>query len=124
MFSRSEWYQSLKQQLRESSNTASELNGKAIATLFQVELGLYLLASLGLKDDPIAVLPALLSGIPFPALSGLNATQRRSTAIARLLLSAYSAETGWEESLRNYTRLPDELCTYKIENAIPFKEQL
>lgn len=124
MFNRSEWYQSLKQQLRESSNAASELNGKEIAALFQVELGLYLMTNLGLKDDPIAVLPAILSGLPFPALSGLSTTQQRSIAIARLLLSAYSAETGWEESLRTYTRLPAELCTYKIESAIPFKEQL
>jgi hypothetical protein len=124
MFSRSDWYQDLKKQLRAGSNVASALDGKTLGVLFQVELGLYLLTSLNMNDEPVVVLPSVLSGIPFPALSGLNATQQQSIAIARLLLSAYSAETGWVEALRQYSQLPKELCTFQIQDVIPFDEQL
>src|SRR5258708_28408250 len=124
MFNRSGWYHTLREQLRESSSTASELDGKAIATLFRVELGLYLLTILDLNDDPIAVLPAVLSGIPYPALSGLTAEQQRSIAIARLLLSAYSAESAWEEALKASSRLPQDLRTYHVQDSSSFKDQL
>ncbi len=124
MFNRSEWYQTLKDQLRESSDNARQLDGKTLATLFRVELGLYLITNLALNDDPIAVLPAVLSGIPYPALAGLTAAQQRSVAVARLLLSAYSAETAWEEGLRTYSRLPEDLHTFYVQEHVPFKDQL
>lgn len=124
MFNRTAWYQTLKENLRESAAVASALDGKTIAALFQVELGLFLLTHLGMRDEPIAVLPTVLSGIPFPALSSLNTEQQSSIAIGRLLLSAFSSETGWEEALKIYAPLPDELCIYHIRSDMPFNEQL
>lgn len=122
MFSRSEWYQTLRDQLRESTNTT--VDGKTLAALFQVELGLYLLSSLNLQDDPVTVLPAVLSGIPFPAIGRLNQAQQQQIAIARILLSAYSAETGWETALTRYALLPEDLRTFSIQTDIPLNEQL
>ena len=83
MYDVRKWHKSLKKGLDEET----ALKGKTIS-LLQVELGLYLLERLNLRDEPVLVLWVLLNGLPIPnhRLRQLDNEQKRLLANGRMLL--------------------------------------
>ena len=64
MYDRSAWYSPLVEQIK-AQDADGALKGKDIL-LLRVELGLWLLERLELRDEAITVLWVLLSGLPIP----------------------------------------------------------
>lgn len=124
MFNQDEWWYSLKAY---ESQTLELGDKDEWRCLFQVELGLRLLENLHLQDEPITVLWVLLNGLPFQhhRLPKIGSPEYISIAIARVLLP-FAARFTWENELREYARLPQEVRYYHIvaNENIPLKQQL
>ncbi|MEG4250286.1 pPIWI_RE_Z domain-containing protein [Microcoleus sp. Pol10D4] len=73
--------------------------------LLQVELGFALMEKLGLDDEPVTAVWAILSGmfIKHPKLQNLSAEDRRAIANARQIVP-FSARFNWLNALRDYRR--------------------
>ncbi len=73
--------------------------------LLQVELGFALMEHLGLDDEPVTVVWAILSGmfIRHPRLENLSEENRRAIANARQIVP-YSSRFNWLNALRDYIR--------------------
>lgn len=113
----------MREPMRNKYKEAAALKPKQLTLLFQVELGLYLLEHLALRDEPISVLWAVLSGIPFPRLATLDEKLQKEIAVARILLP-FASRFGWEQALRDYVSLPKSLKIYEISKDVRFDEQL
>lgn len=113
MYDRSAWYGPLVEQIK-----AQDADGtlKGIYTLLlQVELGLWLLERLELRDEAVTVLWVLLSGLPIPdtRLNTLNKQQRHAIANARILLP-FSGRFNWENALRTYATIEEKWRCYRV----------
>ncbi len=78
--------------------------GRAKAELLlQVELGFALMELLGLDDEPVTVLWAILSGMPLrhPRLQNLDEMERRAIANTRQIVP-FSGRFAWIRALRSY----------------------
>lgn len=122
MFDRSGWYHDLIEQLKKTHPVTEEMDGKQLRLIFQVELGLSGLERLDLLDEPISILWAVLSGLPFPRLSSLTEEQQKLIAVVRFLLP-FSGRFSWIEALNTYSKLPIELRAYDV-TRLPVDEQL
>lgn len=123
MFERSDWYKGLADILDRESSDQMQLSTAEKRLLFCVELGLFLLETLGFGDQPIEALWVVLSGLPFPSISSLPPEKHRSISIARILLP-YSSRSSWEQALSQYARLPASLRIYNVSTDLPFDEQI
>lgn len=123
MFDRTGWYHKLAEAIDRETDDHATLEVAEKRLLFRVELGLFLLEVLELGDEPIDGLWAVLSGLTFPRLAHITTEQRRSIAIARILLP-FSSRSSWEQALRQYTQLPNAVKIYAVSNEIPFEEQI
>lgn len=105
MYNKSNWYKSLRKQLRDADEQR-ELEGK-YTLIFQVELGLRLLETLAIYDEPIEVLWVILSGTPIrdPLFDNLTIEQRQAIARARVLLP-FSGRFNWMYALKDYAAIP------------------
>ncbi|PHJ63326.1 hypothetical protein VF14_32920 [Nostoc linckia z18] len=83
----------------------SELNREQAQLLLQVELGFALMECLGIDDEPVTAVWAILSGMPLrhPRLQNLDESQRRAVANARQIIP-FSARFVWLGALRFYIR--------------------
>jgi hypothetical protein len=93
--------------------------------LLDVELGLALMEQLGLDDEPVAAVWAVLSGTPIqhPRLQEIGAAGRRAIANARQLLP-YAAHFAWLSALESYIRdVPAHWRNYDWDPAHP-EEQI
>jgi hypothetical protein len=79
--------------------------------LFDVELGLCLLAKLRPAASP-ATLPALLLGDNVPQ----TARQRRCLDKARFMLAELAQPRTWADLLDRYTRLPDQTQAFDVSH--------
>ena len=80
------WYESLKEQIRNWPSDAS----LGCESMFQVELGLYLLQTLG--DLPVGVLPFLLKG----HVQTQSESEQNLILRARHHIPQYAREPVWE----------------------------
>lgn len=127
MYDRSSWYDPLVEQIK--AQDADGILKKKYILLLQVELGLWLLERLGLRDEAIAVLWVLLSGLPLPdaRLSTLDQQQRHIVANARILLP-FSGRFNWENALRTYASIEEKWRSYRVnpdmlENQVVYNLQ-
>ena len=113
MYDRRSWYSPLVEQIK-AQDADGTLKGKYIL-LLQVELGLWLLERLDLRDEAITVLWVLLSGLPIPdtRLSTLDQQQRHIIANARILLP-FSGRFNWENALRTYATIEEKWRSYRV----------
>ncbi len=113
MYDRSAWYRPLIEQIK-AQDANETLKGKH-ALLLQVELGLWLVERLELRDEAITVLWVLLSGLPIPdtRLSTLDKQQRHAIANARILLP-FSGRFNWENALRTYATIEEKWRCYRV----------
>ena len=113
MYDRSAWYGPLVEQIK-AQDADETLKGKYVL-LFQVELGLWLLERLELRDEAITVLWVLFSGLPIPdtRLRTLDKQQRHTIANARILLP-FSGRFNWENALRTYTTIDEKWRCYRV----------
>lgn len=127
MYDRSAWYSPLVEQIK-AHDADGALKGKYIL-LLQVELGLWLLERLELRDEAITVLWVLLSGLPIPdtRLSTLDQQKRHIIANARILLP-FSGRFNWENALRTYATIEEKWRSYRVhpdtlENQVVYNLQ-
>jgi len=95
----------------------SELNREQAQLLLQVELGFALMECLGIDDEPVTAVWAILSGMPLrhPRLQNLDASQRRAVANARQIIP-FSARFAWLGALRFYIRnIPENWRNYDFD---------
>ena len=113
MYDRSAWYGPLVEQIK-AQDADGTLKGKYVL-LLQVELGLWLLERLELRDEAITVLWVLLSGLPIPdtRLSTLDKQQRHAIANVRILLP-FSGRFNWENALRTYATIEEKWRCYRV----------
>ena len=113
MYDRSAWYGPLVEQIK--AQDADGILKDKITLLLQVELGLWLLERLELRDEAITVLWVLLSGLPIPdaRLSTLDKQQRHAIANARILLP-FSGRFNWENALRTYATIEEKWRCYRV----------
>lgn len=113
MYDRSAWYKPLVEQTK-VQDADETLKGQYVL-LFQVELGLWLLERLELRDEAITVLWVLLSGLPIPdaRLNTLDQQQRHAIANARILLP-FSGRFNWENALRTYAAIEEKWRCYRV----------
>ncbi|MGL5060390.1 MAG: hypothetical protein ACRC62_10455, partial [Microcoleus sp.] len=86
--------------------------------LLQVELGLALMEKLGLDDEPVTAVWAILSGmfIKHPKLQNLSAEDKRAIANVRQIVP-FSARFDWLNALRDYMRnIPDNWRNYNFDS--------
>lgn len=91
-----------------------QLSSKTEAMLLlQVELAFALMERLGLDDEPVSAVWAVLSGMPIRdyRLQNLDEEGRLAIANARQLIP-YSARFSWYNALRDYLRLPEQFRSY------------
>lgn len=83
------------------------------STVAFVELAFKLVEILGLIDEPVRVVPALLSQAPVyhTRLKNLTKEQLLALANARILVP-YSATSSWDEALRRYLEVDNYLRDY------------
>ncbi|HAX76899.1 MAG TPA: hypothetical protein DCY88_13920 [Cyanobacteria bacterium UBA11372] len=85
--------------------------------LLQVELGFALMEKLGLDDEPVTAVWAILSGtfIKHPKLQNLSAEDRRAIANARQIVP-FSSRFHWLNALRDYRRrIPENWRNYDFD---------
>lgn len=85
--------------------------------LLQVELGFALMEKLGLDDEPVTAVWAILSGmfIKHPKLQNLSAEDKRAIANVRQIVP-FSARFDWLNALRDYMRnIPDNWRNYNFD---------
>ncbi len=85
--------------------------------LLQVELGLALMEQLGLDDEPVTAVWAILSGmfIRHPKLQNLSVEDKRAIANARQIVP-FSARFNWLNALRDYIRnIPENWRNYNFD---------
>ncbi len=123
MYDRSAWYCPLVEQIK--AQDADEILKGKYTLLLQVELGLWLLERLDLRDEAITVLWVLLSGLPIPdtRLSILNKQQRHAIANARILLP-FSGRFNWENALRTYATIEEKWRCYRVHPEELEKQQV
>ncbi|MEG4147761.1 pPIWI_RE_Z domain-containing protein [Microcoleus sp. Pol12B5] len=91
-----------------------ELGVRESRLLLQVELGFALMEKLGLDDEPVTAVWAILSGmfIKYPELQNLSAEDRRAIANVRQIVP-FSARFNWLSALRDYKRrIPEDWRNY------------
>jgi pPIWI RE three-gene island domain Z len=85
--------------------------------LLQVELGFALMERLGLDDEPVTAVWAILSGIfiRHPRLQNLSEEDRRAIANVRQIVP-FSSRFNWLNALRDYIRnIPEDWCNYDFD---------
>ena len=85
--------------------------------LLQVELGFALMEQLGLDDEPVTAVWAILSGMPIrhPRLQNLSPEDRRAIANARQIVP-FSSRFAWLNALRDYMRnIPEDRRNYDFD---------
>jgi hypothetical protein len=90
---------------------------KEAELLLQVELGFALMERLGLDDEPITGVWAILSGmfIRHPRLQNLSAEDRRAIANTRQIVP-FSSRFNWLNALRDYIRnIPENWRNYDFD---------
>jgi hypothetical protein len=89
------------------------LQRDAARTLLTVELCLGLIEYLERRDETVAVVPALLSGLPF---HGVEWTREQARAIAnvRQIAVGYGSATAWRNALETYAVLPEAFRRYRF----------
>ena len=93
-----------------------ELNRKNAELLLHVELGFSLMEYLGLDDEPVSAVWAILSGMPL-RIAGedrWDADKRRAIANARQIVP-YSSRFAWIDALRDYLSLPRDRRHYDFD---------
>lgn len=99
-------------------NQHATLSRSQARHLIRVELGIRLMQIIQvanrplLLDEPVSVLPALLSGMEYPRLRHLDRSQRRMILTARLLIP-FDVSSAWDRALDEYKSLPLDLLLYK-----------
>ncbi|MEG4029889.1 MULTISPECIES: pPIWI_RE_Z domain-containing protein [unclassified Microcoleus] len=94
-----------------------ELGVRESRLLLQVELGFALMEKLGLDDEPVTAVWAILSGmfIKYPELQNLRAEDRRAIANVRQIVP-FSARFNWLNALRDYKRrIPEDWRNYDFD---------
>lgn len=111
--------------LRRNQLGEDQLNLADATLLCQVELGLYLLEHLGLKDEKVTSLWAILAGLPLPRLQQVNEEGQHNYLItmARLFIP-YSGRFAWNNVLLDYARLPEHYRTYDAITPDNYEELL
>lgn len=91
-------------------------------TLLSVELCLRLVEFLGKQDETIAVVPALLSGLP---IHGVTWTSDERRAIANVRqIARYGSPSAWRNALETYAVIPEELRRYRFPDLpIPDEDE-
>ncbi|MBW4561867.1 MAG: hypothetical protein KME32_12075 [Mojavia pulchra JT2-VF2] len=95
----------------------SELDREQAQLLLQVELGFALMECLGIDDEAVTAVWAILSGMPLrhPRLHNLDDIQRRAVANARQIIP-FSARFAWLGALRFYIRnIPQNRRNYDFD---------
>lgn len=97
--------------------TLKKQSVKESRLLLQVELGLGLMEQLGLDDEPVTAVWAILSGmfIRHPKLQNLSAENKRAIANVRQIVP-FSARFNWLNALRDYIRnTPEDWRNYNFD---------
>lgn len=113
MFDRDSWWLPLKQQAEQAGINMPQKGAWRI--LFQVELGLFLMEHLDLRDEPIIALWIVLSGLPLEnrRLPAYGSDDYVPLATVRALLP-FAGRFAWENALRDYAKLPTDARMYDI----------
>lgn len=121
MFNKGRWEELFRRAFKNRLQRADSEIQVNVTRMVQLEYGLILLLKLPIEPESILCLPDLLTLHDLPALNHLSDDNWRMVRFARYRLPRYTSRQNWYDDLREYTRLPERVQLFDIEQNSDFE---